>query len=97
MPTEVYPVTADRWPDLEALFGPKGGYGGCRCLARRVKRAEFSQLGSEGRKAEVHRLTHRDPAPRGLAHQNGGPGRRGPHRPAREVPAAKGSPRLKQA
>jgi hypothetical protein len=34
MPTEVYPVTADRWPDLEALFGPKGRYAGCWCMAR---------------------------------------------------------------
>jgi GNAT superfamily N-acetyltransferase len=73
MPTEVYPVTADRWPDLEALFGPKGGYGGCWCMARRVKRTEFSQLGSEGRKAELQRLTRRDHAPGVLAYQDGAP------------------------
>jgi hypothetical protein len=24
-----YPVTPDRWPDLERLFGPRGAYPGC--------------------------------------------------------------------
>ncbi len=28
----VVPLTADRWPDLVALFGPKGAYGGCWCM-----------------------------------------------------------------
>ena len=26
---EFYPLTPDRWPDLEALFGPRGAVGGC--------------------------------------------------------------------
>ncbi len=25
----VHPVTPDRWPDLERLFGPRGACGGC--------------------------------------------------------------------
>ena len=24
-----HPVTPDRWPDLERLFGPHGAYSGC--------------------------------------------------------------------
>ena len=24
-----HPVTPDRWPDLERLFGPRGAYSGC--------------------------------------------------------------------
>jgi hypothetical protein len=31
-PIEVHPVTPDRWADLEKLFGPSGGYGGCWCM-----------------------------------------------------------------
>ncbi len=73
MKYQVHPVTADRWPDLEALFGPKGGYGGCWCMARRVKRTEFSQLGSEGRKAELQHLTRCDHAPGILAYQDDAP------------------------
>ncbi len=50
MPTEVYPVTADRWPDLEALFGPKGAYAGCWCMNWRLKRSLYKELDGEGRK-----------------------------------------------
>ncbi len=28
----VYPATAQRWPDLERLFGPKGACAGCWCM-----------------------------------------------------------------
>ena len=27
-----HPVTPDRWPDLERLFGPHGANSGCWCL-----------------------------------------------------------------
>jgi GNAT superfamily N-acetyltransferase len=39
----VHPLTPERWPDLEALFGPKGAYGGCWCMFFRRPRAEYSQ------------------------------------------------------
>ncbi len=29
---EFQPVTAERWQDLEALFGESGAYGGCWCM-----------------------------------------------------------------
>jgi len=28
----IHPVTPERWADLEELFGPSGGYGGCWCM-----------------------------------------------------------------
>ncbi len=73
MPTEVYPVTADRWPDLEALFGPKGAYAGCWCMNWRLKRSLYKELDGEGRKAELRHLTHTDHAPGVLAYQDGMP------------------------
>jgi GNAT superfamily N-acetyltransferase len=27
-----HPLTAERWPDLEQLFGPRGAVGGCWCM-----------------------------------------------------------------
>lgn len=41
-PFKVEPLTPERWPDLEALFGPKGAYGGCWCMFFRVPRAQYS-------------------------------------------------------
>jgi hypothetical protein len=29
---EVLPATAERWPDLEALFGKNGACAGCWCM-----------------------------------------------------------------
>ena len=70
---EVYPVTADRWPDLETLFGPKGAYAGCWCMNWRLRRPVFKALDGDGRKAELRHLTHADHAPGVLAYQGGLP------------------------
>ncbi|MFN0171629.1 MAG: GNAT family N-acetyltransferase [Bryobacteraceae bacterium] len=36
------PATAERWPDLERLFGKRGACGGCWCMYWRRTRAEFN-------------------------------------------------------
>jgi len=38
-----HPLTADRWPDLERLFGERGACGGCWCMWWRLTRAEFEK------------------------------------------------------
>jgi len=38
----IHPLTPDRWPDLEALFGPRGATGGCWCMYWRLTRSEYS-------------------------------------------------------
>ncbi len=38
----VLPLTDERWPDLEALFGPNGAYSNCWCAWQRVRGREFS-------------------------------------------------------
>jgi GNAT superfamily N-acetyltransferase len=38
-----HPLTAERWSDLEALFGPRGACGGCWCMAWRLRHAEFER------------------------------------------------------
>jgi GNAT superfamily N-acetyltransferase len=42
MKLTVKPLTPERWPDFEALVGPKGAYGGCWCMFFRRPRAEFA-------------------------------------------------------
>lgn len=36
------PLTPERWPDLERLFGPSGAYSNCWCAYQRVTGREFS-------------------------------------------------------
>lgn len=43
-----YPVTAERWQDLQILFGEHGAYGNCWCMWWRLSRSDFSkQTGRE--------------------------------------------------
>lgn len=47
-----YPLSPQRWLDLEALFGERGAVGGCWCMWWRLKRSEFNQQkGSLNRQA----------------------------------------------
>lgn len=44
----VEPLTAARFADLEALFGPRGACGGCWCMFPRVDKATFERNKSGG-------------------------------------------------
>jgi len=46
----IHPLTPDRWPDLESLFGPRGACAGCWCTWFRLAPAEW-----RGGKGEVNR------------------------------------------
>ena len=35
------PLTLETWPDVEALFGPRGACGGCWCMAYRLRHADY--------------------------------------------------------
>lgn len=46
----IHPVTPERWPDVEALFGPHGADGGCWCMWwRSTHRAFRDNLGDGNR------------------------------------------------
>jgi len=49
------PVTSDLWPQFEALFGKRGGCGGCWCMWFRLSHSEF-----EASKGEKNRRTMRE-------------------------------------
>lgn len=45
---EFHPLTAERWDDLEQLFGPQGAYSGCWCMWWRVTSSEFQAESGDG-------------------------------------------------
>jgi GNAT superfamily N-acetyltransferase len=51
----IHPLTPDRWPDLVALFGPRGACAGCWCTWWRLGHAEWR----EGRGAVNRRRQER--------------------------------------
>src|SRR5258706_15855770 len=62
------PATAERWPDLEALFGPRGACGGCWDMWGRLPRAGFDRLKGEGNKDAFRALVATGVVPGGLAY-----------------------------
>jgi GNAT superfamily N-acetyltransferase len=68
---ECHPVTPDRWQDLETLFGPRGGTGGCWCMWWRVTRAQFNTHKGEGNKRAFQRLIEGGEVPGLLAYLDG--------------------------
>ena len=68
---EVYPATAERWEDLEALFGKHGASEDCWCMFWRLRRKDFTQLNGEGRKLELKKRTLGKQIPGLLAYVNG--------------------------
>ncbi|CAG0995651.1 hypothetical protein ARNL5_03605 [Anaerolineae bacterium] len=55
---EFYPITPERWPDFESLFGEKGGYAGCWCMFWRLERAQFKSQKYEGNKDTARHLVY---------------------------------------
>lgn len=65
-----HPLTADRWADLEALFGPtRGAISGCWCMWFRLTRGEWTEHGRDGRKRAFRRLVEKGPPPGILAYE----------------------------
>jgi GNAT superfamily N-acetyltransferase len=53
---EFHPLTPERWPDLEHLFGSHGAYGGCWCMWWRITRAQFERNRSEGNRKALRAI-----------------------------------------
>jgi len=70
---EIHPLTPERWPDFETLFGPHGAYSGCWCMWWRLPRSEFSRQQGDGNRLGLKALVESG-APTGLlAYLNGTP------------------------
>ncbi|HYO24058.1 MAG TPA: GNAT family N-acetyltransferase [Lacipirellulaceae bacterium] len=68
-----HPLTPDRWPDFERLFGPRGACGGCWCMWWRLKRAEFEQRKGEGNRRAMQAIVDSGDVPGLLAYVAGEP------------------------
>jgi GNAT superfamily N-acetyltransferase len=70
---EFHPVTAERWQDLEKLFGERGACGGCWCMLWRLPRSQFEkQKGPENKKA-LKKIVDSGEVPGLLAYTEGEP------------------------
>ena len=49
-------LTPERWPDLEALFGPKGAYGGCWCMYWRLPGSAYQRGQGEPNRQAFQRI-----------------------------------------
>jgi GNAT superfamily N-acetyltransferase len=66
------PLTAERWPDLEDLFGKeKGANSGCWCMWPRVSRSTFDQMSKDERKRAFCKLVKSDAVLGLLAYEDG--------------------------
>ncbi|MBB5517988.1 GNAT family N-acetyltransferase [Amphiplicatus metriothermophilus] len=60
----VHPLTAERWADLETVFGPTGGYCGCWCMYWRAPRRDFENPEARKQmKARFRRRVRKGPPP----------------------------------
>jgi GNAT superfamily N-acetyltransferase len=63
-----HPVTEDRWPDLEHLFGPRGACAGCWCMWWRLTQSEFDRKKGPGNRRALRQLVRSGTVPGILAY-----------------------------
>lgn len=55
---DIKPLTPERWPDFEGLFGPHRVTDGCWCMWWRLTRAEFAANGAAGNRQAMKALVN---------------------------------------
>jgi GNAT superfamily N-acetyltransferase len=93
---EYHPVTQERWRDLEELFGPRGGIGGCWCMWWRIKRKEFESQQGEGNHQAMRSIIESGKVPGILAYKDGLPVAWCSIAPRDDFPVLDRSPNLKR-
>lgn len=68
-----FPLTPERWLDLEKLFGPRGATGGCWCMWWRLKRSEFDRQRGDGNRQALKGIVDSGEIPGILAYVEGEP------------------------
>jgi GNAT superfamily N-acetyltransferase len=64
---------AERWPDLEALFGKRGAYSGCWCMYWRTTRSKFTAQSGEGNRLALKAIVESKQPTGILAYVDGQP------------------------
>jgi GNAT superfamily N-acetyltransferase len=67
---EFYPLTTERWTDLEKLFGEKGACGGCWCMWWRSSYSEFIKKKGEKNKNALKEIVDSGKTPGIIAYSN---------------------------
>ena len=70
---EFHPITAERWQDLETLFGKNGAYGNCWCMWWRMTRSAFDKQTGQQKKQALKNIVDSGEVPGFLAYANGQP------------------------
>jgi GNAT superfamily N-acetyltransferase len=73
MAISTYPLTPDRWPDVEKLFGAKGALGGCWCMWWQQTGKEYEAGKGEGNRRAFEAEVEAGPPPGVIAYANGEP------------------------
>ncbi len=73
MNLEIYPLTPERWPDVEALFGPRGACAGCWCMWWRLVAKEWERNKGQSNKDAFEVLVKAGEVPGLLAYADGKP------------------------
>lgn len=68
---EIHPATAERWQDLEELFGKRGAYGGCWCMYWRLPGSQWARQRGEGNRQALRQLMESGRVPGILAYAGG--------------------------
>jgi GNAT superfamily N-acetyltransferase len=71
--TEIRPLTAERWADLEELFGPRGACGGCWCMYWRLTRSAFTAAKGEANRAAFRQIVDGGEVPGLISYIEGQP------------------------
>ena len=66
MTMQIHPLTPDRWPGLETLFGSKGACAGCWCMWYRKSAKQFSADKYEPNRRDFQLLVNTLAVPPGL-------------------------------
>ena len=65
---QTYPVTPERWSDMQALFGPRGACAGCWCMWWRLARSEWSRQQYEANRLAMQSIIESGEIPGLLAY-----------------------------
>jgi GNAT superfamily N-acetyltransferase len=70
---EFYPVTKDRWQDLETLFGKNGACAGCWCMWWRIGKVQWNQQKGERNRRALQKIVKKGEVPGILGYVDGNP------------------------
>lgn len=70
---QFHPATADRWADVEELFGERGACGGCWCMFWRVPRKQYEAGKGPGNKRALKKIVTAGQKPGIIAYERNEP------------------------